>query len=177
MYFFPSSKKQLNQSEELRNLKLKAESKEDVYKTLKKKIKESKFYDVNTMMYSAHDEAFQQTDCLNCANCCKSIPPMLENEDVRRIAKHMKMPVTDFRKKFMTRDSDGDPVFQKTPCHFLGKDNKCSIYDIRPKACAEYPFTNYPNTKSVFGMIVNNAGLCPAVSRVLDTMEKNLENS
>lgn len=166
----------MNIQQELQQLESKADEKEVVYETMKKKIRKMKHYDVNALMYNAHDEAFAQTDCLHCANCCKTIPPLLENEDVRRIAQHLNMKVSDFRKKYMTLDEDGDPVLNKTPCYFLGKDNKCSIYSIRPKACAEYPFTNYNNTKNVFGMVVLNAAICPAVSKVLDIMERGLND-
>jgi Fe-S-cluster containining protein len=164
----------MNLQQEIQQLEARADHKEDDHKQLKKKIKGMKVYDVNALMHAAHDEAFAQTDCLACGNCCKSIPPLLENDDVRRIAKHLKMPIPEFRKKYMTRDEDGDPVFNKTPCRFLGSDNKCSIYEIRPRACAEYPFTNYNNTKNVFGMVVLNASICPAVSKVLDIMERSV---
>lgn len=160
--------------EVLKKLESKATRKQDVHQQLKKKVRSLKVHDVNAYVYAAHEEAFAQTDCLACGNCCKSIPPLVENEDARRIAKHLNLSVPEFRKQYMTRDEDGDPVFNKTPCHFLGSDNKCSIYAIRPRACAEYPFTDYPNTKHVFGMIVMNATICPAVSKVLDIMEKNL---
>nr|MBP6732797.1 YkgJ family cysteine cluster protein [Chitinophagales bacterium] len=38
-----------------------------------------------------HDEAFSKINCLNCANCCKTISPRFKNTDIVRIAKHLGM--------------------------------------------------------------------------------------
>ena len=44
-----------------------------------------------------------------------------------------------FEAEFLQVDEDGDKVFKSMPCPFLGGDNLCSIYDVRPKACREFP--------------------------------------
>lgn len=43
---------------------------------------------------------------------------------------------------YLRVDEDNDKVFKSMPCPFLGEDNLCSIYDIRPKACREFPHTD-----------------------------------
>ena len=52
----------------------------------------------------------------------------------------MKLPA--FEAEFLQVDEDGDKVFKSMPCPFLGGDNLCSIYDVRPKACREFPHTD-----------------------------------
>ena len=39
-------------------------------------------------------------------------------------------------------DEEGDFVVRSTPCPFLGSDNLCSIYDVRPSDCARFPYTD-----------------------------------
>ena len=40
------------------------------------------------IMQDLHDEEFSRTDCLECANCCKTTGPLFTAKDVTRIAKH-----------------------------------------------------------------------------------------
>jgi hypothetical protein len=42
-----------------------------------------------------HDEAFSKIDCLNCANCCKTISPRFKTPDIVRISKHLGMKQSD----------------------------------------------------------------------------------
>ena len=37
-----------------------------------------------------HEEAFDQIDCLDCANCCKNHSPRFKSPDIKRIAKSNK---------------------------------------------------------------------------------------
>ena len=50
-----------------------------------------------------------------------------------------KIKPSDFTDKYLKIDEDFDYILKKVPCEFLLKDNSCSIYDFRPKACREYP--------------------------------------
>ncbi len=52
------------------------------------------------------------------------------------------MKLSAFEDLFLEVDEDGDKVFKAMPCPFLGDDNLCSIYDVRPKACREFPHTD-----------------------------------
>ena len=89
-----------------------------------------------------HDEVFQEIDCTACANCCKTLGPDFKEADITRIAKYFKMKLPAFEAEFLQVDEDGDKVFKSMPCPFLGGDNLCSIYDVRPKACREFPHTD-----------------------------------
>ena len=89
-----------------------------------------------------HDEVFQEIDCTACANCCKTLGPDFKEADITRIAKYFKMKLPAFEAEFLQVDEDGDKVFKSMPCPFLGSDNLCSIYDVRPKACREFPHTD-----------------------------------
>ncbi|MEM9051941.1 MAG: YkgJ family cysteine cluster protein [Bacteroidota bacterium] len=118
----------------------------------------------------AHDEAFEEIDCLKCANCCKTTSPGMKERDVERLAKHLRRKPFELIEEFMVLDGDGDYVFKSAPCPFLGSDNYCSVYEARPNACREYPHTNRKRFHQLLNLSLKNAEICPAVVRVFDKL-------
>ena len=116
----------------------------------------------------AHDKVFSKVDCLKCANCCTSIPPIVNKTDTNRIAKHLCMKVTDFQKEYLIQDEDGDTVMNVSPCRFLEADNACSIYEVRPKACRSYPHTNRHEFSKNINLHIQNINYCPAVFHIVE---------
>lgn len=121
-----------------------------------------------------HDKVFQKLDCLDCANCCTSIPPIINDTDARRIAKHLGMNPGAFMTEYVIFDEDDDMVINSSPCPFLGSDNYCSIYEARPKACREYPHTDEGTFSRNLRLHQPNAHYCPAVFHILEEMERKL---
>ncbi len=119
-----------------------------------------------------HDEVFEEVDCLACANCCSTTSPIITDKDTERIAKHLRMKVVDFEKQYTRFDGDGDRVFLNQPCEFLASDNYCLIYDVRPKACAEYPHTNRKRFHQINKITAANTLICPAVNKVLSKLKE-----
>ena len=119
-----------------------------------------------------HDEAFSKISCLDCANCCKTISPRFKTPDVVRIAKELGMKQSVFIETYLRLDEDGDFVVKSSPCPFLGDDNMCSIYEVRPGDCRKYPYTDsgeffeHPNTT------LKNSTTCPAVFYVLERLKE-----
>ena len=118
---------------------------------LKKQKEHKKFLDslkkkppknLDYITQESHDIVFNEINCLDCANCCKTTGPLYTEKDIERIAKHLRMKPSDFETKYLRIDEDNDKVLQNLPCFFLNEDNNCSIYDVRPKACREYPHTD-----------------------------------
>lgn len=118
-----------------------------------------------------HDEVFEKIDCLQCANCCKSIPPIINQTDVNRIARHLRIKPSVFVEKYTLTDEDHDVVINASPCPFLGEDNYCSIYEIRPKACREYPHTQNQEFRKNIKLHAVNAGYCPGVYHILEQLK------
>jgi len=130
--------------------------------------------ELDDLFEEAHNEVFACTDCLHCANCCKTTGPLFTGKDIERIAGHLKMKPGDFVTKYLRVDEDHDYVLQKTPCAFLMDDNRCSIYDVRPKACREYPHTDMKEMRTKLQITYHNSMICPAVSDVLDRIGKKI---
>jgi uncharacterized protein len=117
-----------------------------------------------------HDEAFNKIDCLSCAACCKNYSPRFKTPDIKRISRHLKMRESDFIDKYLIVDNDGDFVAKSTPCPFLGGDNYCSIYDVRPTDCARFPYTNEDVIVKRQQLTLKNASFCPITFYVLDKL-------
>lgn len=119
-----------------------------------------------------HDEAFARFDCLECANCCKSISPIVIDRDIDRMARHLKMRPSELIEKHLRLDSDGDYVFQSSPCPFLMADNYCMIYEVRPRACREYPHTDRKRFHQIANLTYQNTFVCPIVLNVVEKLKE-----
>lgn len=126
------------------------------------------------LMQELHDGEFERTDCLQCANCCKTTGPLFTTADIDRIAKSFRMKPTNFIEKYLRVDEDNDYVLQQVPCTFLGDDNYCSIYDVRPKACREFPHTNRKKFHQISELTMKNVAICPAAYNIVEAMKKRL---
>ncbi|MBL7814868.1 MAG: YkgJ family cysteine cluster protein [Saprospiraceae bacterium] len=117
-----------------------------------------------------HEEAFSQIDCLSCANCCKNYSPRFKPPDIKRIAKYLKMRESELMDKYLRRDEDGDFVVVSKPCPFLGADNYCNIYEVRPSDCHRFPYTDEDILLKKQNITLKNSTFCPAVYYVLEKL-------
>ena len=153
--------------------KLAAEKKKEnlsFFKKLKKRVPKN----LDQVMQGLHEDTFRQLDCLYCANCCKTTGPLFTNRDVERIAKLFKLKPKTFIEQYLRLDEDNDYVLQSVPCTFLGEDNRCSIYDHRPKACQEFPHTDRKKFHQISHLTLNNVGICPAAFKIVEAMKSRL---
>jgi Fe-S-cluster containining protein len=149
---------------------LKDQSPKDLKKTVQRLSKMKKGA-LDQKMHRLHDEAFEHIDCLACANCCRTTGPLITQKDIERISKHLRLKPGAFVQKYLFIDEDQDYVFKSMPCPFLGDDNYCSIYDVRPKACREYPHTDRKNQQGILSLTQKNALLCPAVAFIFKEID------
>ncbi len=120
-----------------------------------------------------NEEAFEKIDCIKCANCCKNYSPRFKTPDIKRISKHLKMKEGDFIETYLRLDSDGDYVIKSSPCPFLGADNLCNIYEVRPSDCHRFPYTDEDVIVKRQELTLKNSEFCPIVYYVLEKlMEK-----
>lgn len=138
------------------------------HKKYLKSLRKSKDKSLNAKADELHEQVFKEIDCLDCANCCKSIPPMINEADVRRASRFLKMKPADFKEVYLRIDEDDDLVMKESPCPFLMDDNKCMIYEARPKACREYPHTNNHEFLKNLKLHTENTYYCPAVFHIIE---------
>ncbi|HOI32740.1 MAG TPA: YkgJ family cysteine cluster protein, partial [Bacteroidales bacterium] len=144
---------------------------------LTRKLKVSKLKELKLIADQSHQEVFSELSCLDCANCCKTIPPILNDNDIRRLAKSLGMKEKEFHMAHVRIDEDGDRVMAQTPCPFLLENNHCLVYDSRPRACREYPHTDGNQFAENLRLHAVNSTHCPAVFHILQRIEKHLTSS
>jgi len=117
-----------------------------------------------------HEEAFEKIDCLQCANCCKNYSPRFKTPDIKRIAKYLRMKEGQLIDTYLTIDAEGDYVLQSRPCPFLGSDNYCSIYEVRPSDCSRFPYTDEDVILKRQPLTLKNSSFCPITYYVLERL-------
>ena len=158
--------------EVLRELPKKAKEKHSENKKFFAKLKKKTPKNLDYMMQELHEAEFKRTDCLTCANCCKTTGPLFTNADVERISKSFRMKPQKFIDTYLRIDEENDFVLQQVPCTFLGADNYCSIYDVRPKACREFPHTDRKKFQQISNLTLKNVEICPAAYTIVEEMKK-----
>lgn len=153
------------------NVKELARRNQEETKILFAKLKRKKPKNLDTVIHRIHDAVCAKFDCLQCANCCGSISPMILDKDIERIARYLKMKPVDFISRYLHIDEDQCYVFNDTPCPFLMPDNYCLIYDQRPKACQEYPHTDRRRFYQVIDITMKNREICPIVYEVVERLK------
>jgi Fe-S-cluster containining protein len=159
---------------ELEKLKSKALQNRKQNKKILQKVKKQKGKAIDDLFNNAHEKVFSCTDCLKCANCCTTTGPLYTDKDIDRVSKHLRLKPTDFITQYLRIDEEGDYVLQTVPCTFLGPDNYCSIYEVRPKACAEYPHTDRNKQSQLLNLNLKNTEVCPAVFEIFEEIKKNI---
>lgn len=136
------------------------------------KLKKKPPKELDYVMQELHENEFKRTDCLECANCCKTTGPLFTTRDIERISKHFRQKPQQFIDTYLRIDEDNDYVLQSVPCVFLGADNYCSIYDVRPKACSEFPHTDRKKFQQISNLTLKNVAICPAAYNIVEEMKK-----
>lgn len=127
---------------------------------------------VDEDFHRLHHEVFQEIDCLNCANCCKTTSPIFYPNDIDRVSRALKMKPGTFVEQYLRIDEDNDYVLKTAPCPFLLPDNRCAVYEDRPKACREYPHTERKKMVQILDLTYRNTLVCPAVLEIVERMKK-----
>jgi len=129
---------------------------------------------LDRLFHEEHDTVFDQVDCLSCANCCKTLGPKFLSDDIDLIARHQHLQPGEFVDKYLYVDEDGDYVLRELPCPFLASDNRCKVYEVRPKACRDYPHTRSRGMRKWLDSTLKNTSTCPAVWEMLYRIRQEL---
>ena len=111
-------------------------------------------------------------DCTQCANCCRSLDVYLVEDDARRLADGLAIPLEEVETRYVesaaAADVDEWGKFRQRPCALLDG-NLCSVYAHRPDSCRVYPaFT--PDFRWTLADTIDGAALCPIIYNVLSTL-------
>jgi len=85
--------------------------------------------------------------CTGCGACClgSADENMIElaKGEVELISQHLDMSPGTFTEKFLVELDNleqGIRINQQGRCVFLQKNNRCAIYQVRPRQCQTYPY-------------------------------------
>jgi Fe-S-cluster containining protein len=131
--------------------------------------------DMPKLVAKIEKTVWKDVNCMECANCCKTMTPTFTKADIKRISGHLNMTPKAFTEKWLMKDEDnGDWVNKVQPCQFL-VDNKCSIYAVRPADCAEFPHHNKKPFDLYNETFKNNLVHCPATQMLVSRLKKIVE--
>ena len=120
-------------------------------------------------------QVWAETDCLGCANCCKTMTPTYTFQDMKRIAAHFNMKIKDFKAKWLYLDKSKDWMNVSKPCQFLDrKTNMCTIYEIRPADCAGFPHLTKKKMTDYIHVHKQNILYCPATYNMVERLKKRI---
>lgn len=151
----------------LKNWEKKSSERQKLYKQFLARADKNK---VILELPALHEEAFEQVDCLACANCCKHYSPRFKTPDIKRISKVLSLKESVFIETYLKIDEEGDYVLKSKPCPFLGSDNFCSIYDDRPSDCRRFPYTDEDVFIKRPQLTLKNTSFCPAAYFVIEKL-------
>jgi Fe-S-cluster containining protein len=132
---------------------------------------------IDALAHNLHEEVFGQIDCTRCANCCKTMRAGLNDQDIERIATQQHMSQQEFIDVFLHANPvrPGQFLMKALPCPFLGPDERCTIYDVRPESCRKFPHTDQEGFIGRSYQHTANTLNCPAVFHIVREMRKTLE--
>ena len=146
-----------------------------INKAFFKRIKKSQFRLLDDTIQEIHNDVFEEINCLDCANCCRTLGPRITHKDIERMSQALKIKPSKVIELYLHIDEDNDYVFKSMPCPFLGTDNYCAIYPARPTACREYPHTNRSRFYQLSQLTIKNSETCPAVFEILNRLRKEIK--
>ncbi|MBT7850366.1 MAG: YkgJ family cysteine cluster protein [Flavobacteriaceae bacterium] len=161
--------------DQLQSLSKKVQENKKAHRNFFIKLRKKTPKNLDAIMEKLHDEEFKKSDCLQCANCCKTTSPIFTKKDIERISKSFRIKTRQFIDTYLNVDDDQDYVLKSSPCTFLADDNTCNIYDVRPKACQEYPHTNRKSFEKISDLTLKNVAICPATFNIVEALRAKLK--
>jgi Fe-S-cluster containining protein len=115
--------------------------------------------------------------CEKCGTCCTTGDPIrLRQDDIARIARHLKIPLGKAVKKYTVPDPDRPGVmdFKKIlPCKFYYLvQGGCKIYEARPWSCRIFPFIGIYGSEDHVKVHESCPGSVKAVKMMTEAVEE-----
>ncbi|MBN1634529.1 MAG: YkgJ family cysteine cluster protein [Ignavibacteria bacterium] len=132
------------------------------------KSRDGKSLDEN--VHKLYEKISEQIDCTRCGNCCINLSPPLTNKEIDILSRHLNISSKEFEDTYIELDEENCKCLSKIPCIFL-KDKICSVYEIRPTECAEYPYLHKKGFSSRLLGVIENYSVCPIVFNVYEELK------
>jgi len=128
---------------------------------------------LDELAHTVHDRVSAAIDCTSCANCCRSLVINVTQDEVGKLAGHLRLTESETRGQYIEESQQGNCFVNTIPCHFL-RENKCTIYEARFTECRDFPHLHKPGFKDRLGGTLMHYGRCPIVYHVIEEMKVKL---
>jgi len=120
----------------------------------------------------------EQTDCTQCANCCKVATARVSERDAERMARYLRISRARFLAEYtMDGGEEGTILRRADPagCVFLDG-SACTVYDARPESCRRFPHVvrGAGSISSRMWQFADRACYCPIVYNSLEAFKQEL---
>jgi Fe-S-cluster containining protein len=131
---------------------------------------------IDEIVHEIYEEVVAQIDCTQCANCCIELNTVVDEDDINRLARGLKMSAAEFKEQFVILDRDMPYkwLINGLPCPFL-KDKRCTLYEYRPEECRSYPNLHKEDFVSRLFSVIDNYAFCPIVFNVYEQLKSELQ--
>jgi uncharacterized protein len=129
--------------------------------------------DLDALVAETASEVESRVDCTTCANCCRTMEVVVDDQDIRRLAKTLCLPASGLERRYVKTERDGVKVLAARPCPFL-EGNRCSVYEDRPKACRDFPYLHAERFRSRMFMMIDNTAVCPIVFNTYARLKRRM---
>ncbi len=125
------------------------------------------------------EEIKEQIDCLECGNCCRVATAAVQERDVERLAKYLRISPAKFLAEYTIETEDEGRILRRTDeagCVFLDG-NTCTVYDARPDTCQRFPHLvrGQGSLASRMWQFTDRACYCPIVYNSLEAFKDALK--
>src|SRR5687767_12172218 len=151
------------------------ESKRDENNKLRLHLKRHEY--VERRLKGISEEVEEAIDCTSCANCCRVATTQLQERDVEKLSKYLRLSRQKFLEKYTDMSEDEGLILKRNEqgCVFLAG-NLCSIYEARPATCEGFPHLVRGAGSLVSRMwkMIDRACYCPIVYNALERFKEEV---
>lgn len=121
----------------------------------------------------------ESIDCTECANCCRVATTKINERDVLKLAKFLRIKPGQFLRDYCQESEEEGVVLKRsdeTGCIFL--DGKtCTVYEARPGTCEDFPHTvrGAGSLLSRMWEMPDRATYCPIVYNTLEAFKPEVK--
>ena len=116
-----------------------------------------------------------QIDCTVCANCCRVATVKLQDRDIEKLAKFLRIKPQQFIRDYTVESEEEGRILKRTEtgCVFLSG-TECTVYEARPAACQAFPNVVRGNGSipSRMWQFVDRATYCPIVYNWIEAVKE-----
>jgi Fe-S-cluster containining protein len=121
----------------------------------------------------------EQIDCRQCANCCRVATAKVNDRDIERLAKFLRIKPARFLADYVMESEEEGRILRRddqTGCVFLSG-NDCTVYEARPESCQRFPnvVRGTGSIASRMWEFVDRACYCPIVYNSLEAFKEELK--